>query len=188
MARHVTCIEADETPYPYLSDPCNPCDLWFLSSLLDLLALSTYHALTMIVKVKKLDPSATVPCYAHPGDAGMDLCSNEDASIEPGATRLVKTGITIELPANTEAQVRPRSGLALKQQVSVLNTPGTIDEGYRGEVGVILINHGKSVFQIEKGMRIAQMVVKPVLRVEIEEVEQLSDTARGEGGFGSTGH
>ena len=117
----------------------------------------------------------------------MDLCSAEEVEISPGESRLIKTGISIELPEGTEAQVRPRSGLALRSQVTVLNTPGTIDEGYRGEVGVILINHGKSAFKVTKGMRIAQMVVKPVMRVTIKESGELSDTLRGEGGFGSTG-
>jgi dUTP pyrophosphatase len=141
----------------------------------------------MKLNVKKLDPSATMPAYAHPGDAGLDLFACEQATIQPGETRLVKTGIAIQLPAGTEAQVRPRSGLALKHSITVLNTPGTIDEGYRGEVGVILINHGKSAFQVEKGMKIAQMVVQTVLRVDVAEADELSDTSRGAGGFGSTG-
>lgn len=139
------------------------------------------------IRMKKLDPGASLPKYAHPGDAGMDLFANCDVAIEPGATALVKTGISIELPPATEAQVRPRSGLALKHQLTVLNTPGTIDEGYRGEIGVIMINHGSSAFQVEKGMKIAQMLIKPVLHADIEEVTELSDTQRGEGGFGSTG-
>lgn len=141
----------------------------------------------MIMKVKRLREGGKLPSYAHPGDAGMDLYSSEEAEIAPGESRLVKTGISIELPEGTEAQVRPRSGLALKSRVTVLNTPGTIDEGYRGEVGVILINHGKAPFKVTEGMRIAQMVVKPVTRVTVEEVSELSDTSRGEGGFGSTG-
>lgn len=141
----------------------------------------------MKLNVKKLDPSATLPAYAHPGDAGMDLFACESAAIGPGETRLVKTGVAIQLPAGTEAQVRPRSGLALKHSITVLNTPGTIDEGYRGEVGVILINHGKAAFQVEKGMKIAQMVVQSVLRMEVAEVSELTDTCRGAGGFGSTG-
>lgn len=139
------------------------------------------------LRVKKLDIGAMIPQYAHEGDAGMDVFSNEDVDIAPGESRLIKTGIAIELPDNTEAQVRPRSGLALKHGISVLNTPGTIDAGYRGEVGVILINHGKATFHAEKGTRIAQMVIKPVLRVHVMEVNELSDTKRGAGGFGSTG-
>ncbi len=141
----------------------------------------------MILKVKRLDDDALLPHYAHPGDAGLDLFACEVGTLAPGESRIVKTGISIELPPDTEAQVRPRSGLAAKQQVTVLNTPGTIDEGYRGEVGAILINHGVRPFAIVKGMRIAQMVVKPVIRVTVEEVDELSDTSRGEGGFGSTG-
>ena len=142
----------------------------------------------MDLKVKKLTENATIPHYAHPGDAGLDLFSTEKTTIEPGATCLVKTGISLELPAGTEGQVRPRSGLALKHSVTVLNSPGTIDEGYRGEVGVILINHGKSSFDIEPGMKIAQLLVKPVLTVNVIEAEELSDTHRGDGGFGSTGN
>lgn len=142
----------------------------------------------MDLKVKKLTENATLPHYAHPGDAGLDLFSTEHTIIEPGATVLVKTGISLELPAGTEGQVRPRSGLALKHSVTVLNSPGTIDEGYRGEVGVILINHGKTAFTIEPGMKIAQLLVKPVLSVNVIEAAELSDTHRGEGGFGSTGN
>lgn len=141
----------------------------------------------MILKVKKLMPDAIVPHYAHPGDAGMDLFANERLELAPGATGLVKTGIAIELPGGTEAQVRPRSGLALRHGITVLNSPGTIDEGYRGEVAVILINHGRESLTIEKGSKIAQMVVQPVLRLEVEETDTLSDTRRGQGGFGSTG-
>lgn len=142
---------------------------------------------SVIVKIKKLAEDAILPQYAHPGDAGADLFSCVHAEIAPGETCLVKTGIAIALPEGTEAQVRPRSGLALKHGISVLNTPGTVDEGYRGEVGVILINHGKETFVVEKGMKIAQMVIKPVMRVEFEERDELPCSARGEGGFGSTG-
>lgn len=139
------------------------------------------------LKIKKINQAAKLPEYAHEGDAGLDLFSVDDVIILPGESKLIKTGIQIELPRDTEAQVRPRSGLALKNQITVLNTPGTIDEGYRGEVGVILINHGKQQFHVEKGMKIAQMVIKPVLKVTVKEVEELTDTTRGEGGFGSTG-
>jgi dUTP pyrophosphatase len=141
----------------------------------------------MELKVKLINAAAKLPAYAHPGDAGMDLCSAEDKAIEPGQTVLIKTGIKIELPAGTEAQIRPRSGLALNHSLTLLNSPGTIDEGYTGEIGIIMINHGKHLFKVEKGMKIAQMVIAPVLRVEITEVKELSDTSRGEGGFGSTG-
>lgn len=141
----------------------------------------------MELRVKKLSPDAALPAYAHPGDAGMDLYANHTMVLEPGASTLVPTGISIELPPGTEAQVRPRSGLALKHGVTILNAPGTIDEGYRGEVGVILVNHGSTAFTIEKGTRIAQMVIQHVLRVDVREAGTLSDTRRGEGGFGSTG-
>jgi len=139
------------------------------------------------VRFMKLEEGATLPCYAHSGDAGMDLVAFQEVSIPAGDAALVRTGLSIQLPPGTEAQVRPRSGLALKRKVTVLNTPGTIDEGYRGEIGVILINHGKEDFIAEKGMKIAQLVIKPVLRVEIEEANSLTETARGIGGFGSSG-
>ena len=139
------------------------------------------------VRFMKLEEGATLPCYAHSGDAGMDLVAFQEVSIPAGDAALVRTGLSIQLPPGTEAQVRPRSGLALKRKVTVLNTPGTIDEGYRGEIGVILINHGKEDFIAEKGMKIAQLVIKPVLRVEIEEADSLTETARGNGGFGSSG-
>lgn len=139
------------------------------------------------LRIKKINPDATIPQFAHEGDAGMDLFSVDDLDINPGESKLIKTGITIELPKNTEAQVRPRSGLALKNGITVLNTPGTIDEGYRGEIGVILINHGKECFSVKKGMKIAQMVIKPILTVKIKEVQELADSERGTEGFGSTG-
>lgn len=142
---------------------------------------------TMKIKIKRLKKEAILPFYEHLYDAGLDLISIEEVEILPGNSYLVLTGIAIELPSETEAQIRPRSGLALKHQITVLNTPGTIDEGYRGEIGVILINHGKQTFKVTKGMKIAQMVIAPVIRVEIEEVDQLSDSSRGSGGFGSTG-
>ena len=133
-------------------------------------------------------PAAVLPCYAHPGDAGLDVCACEKCEILPGARRLVRTGLIMELPAGTEAQMRPRSGLALKHGITLLNAPGTIDEGYRGEVGVILINHGSEPFVVTVGMRIAQMVIAPVVRAAVVEVQAVSAPVRGEGGFGSTGH
>lgn len=142
----------------------------------------------MMLKVKKLTDSAIAPSYSHPGDAGLDLYAAEPFLLEPRAIGLIKTGIAIELPKGTEAQVRPRSGLALKNGVTVLNSPGTIDEGYRGEVGVILVNHSDKAFIVNAGMKIAQLVVQPVLSVEVREVKELSNTVRGAGGFGSTGH
>ena len=141
----------------------------------------------MLLKILKTDPSAQMPTYAHPGDAGMDVRSIETVILQPGARALVHTGLAFELPPNAEAQVRPRSGLALKQGVTVLNSPGTIDAGYRGEVGVILINLGSEPFTVEKGMKIAQIVVAPVAQAEIVEVTSLDDSERGAGGFGSTG-
>ena len=139
------------------------------------------------LKVNRIHKDAILPNYAHYNDAGLDLYSIEEKIINPSETALIKTGIKIELPFQTEAQIRPRSGLALKNSITVLNTPGTIDEGYRGEIGIILINHGKEAFKVEKGMKIAQMVVKPVWKVHVEEVEELSEDTRGEKGFGSTG-
>ena len=139
------------------------------------------------LKIKKIHTEAILPKQARPGDAGMDLYAIEEKALNPGEFALIKTGIQLELPEGTEAQVRPRSGLALKHGITVLNSPGTIDAGYRGEVGVVLINHGKEVFQVEKHMRIAQLVIQYVPTVEIEEVDELSDSERGERGFGSSG-
>lgn len=142
----------------------------------------------MKIKILKLSDRAILPRYEHDDDSGLDLFAIEDQTLLPGETKLIHTGIAIELPLNTEAQVRPRSGLALKHSITVLNTPGTVDAGYRGEVGVILINHGSMPFQVVQGMKIAQMVVMPILRVEVEEVATLNATQRGMGGFGSTGN
>jgi dUTP pyrophosphatase len=140
------------------------------------------------LKVKRLSAAATLPSYARPGDAGLDLYAAVSVQLAPGERKLIGTGISIELPPNTEGNVRPRSGLALKHGISVLNSPGTIDSGYRGEVGVILINHGQARFDIEPGMKIAQLVVAPCLSVDVEETRDLADSARGQGGFGSTGN
>ncbi|MDQ0149681.1 dUTP diphosphatase [Eubacterium multiforme] len=139
------------------------------------------------LKVERINEKAKLPNYAHEGDAGLDLYSIEELILKPGESGFVHTGIKIELPKNTEAQVRPRSGLALKHGITVLNTPGTVDEGYRGEINIILINHSKKEFVVEEGMKIAQMIVKPVWRVDVEEVSSLSGSERGEDGFGSTG-
>ena len=139
------------------------------------------------VKFRKINPSAILPSYAHPGDAGMDLCSVAELVIPSGGRAMVRTGLSMMLPSGYEAQVRPRSGLALKKGVTVLNSPGTIDEGYRGEICVILANFGEEPFAIGKGDRIAQMVIAPCTRAEIVEVDALDDTERGVGGFGSTG-
>jgi dUTP pyrophosphatase len=130
-----------------------------------------------------------LPAYATEHSAGMDLCAavQDDIVLEPGQRKLIPTGISIALPEGYEAQVRPRSGLAVKQGVTVLNSPGTIDADYRGEVQVILVNLGDAAFTVLRGMRIAQMIVAPYSRVVWQQTEQLSKTTRGAGGFGSTG-
>lgn len=135
-------------------------------------------------------PGAKQPAYSTVDSAGMDLCASLDegtVTINPGERRLIPTGLRIALPQGYEAQVRPRSGLALKHGVTVLNSPGTIDADYRGEVGVILINLGQEPFEIKHGDRIAQMVVAPYARVSWNQVDSLDETQRGEGGFGHTG-
>lgn len=139
------------------------------------------------LKIRKIHDKAIIPNYAHEGDAGLDLYAVEELVLNSGERGLVHTGIQIELPPSTEAQIRPRSGLALKNGITTLNSPGTIDEGYRGEIGVILINHGNEVFKVEPGMKIAQMVIKPVFKVDVIETSELSDTERSEKGFGSSG-
>ncbi|MCF7861983.1 dUTP diphosphatase [Candidatus Woesearchaeota archaeon] len=139
------------------------------------------------VKVKKIKDNAVIPQYAHEGDAGVDLYSCERYVLSPGQRVLVSTGIKIAVPMGYEAQVRPKSGLALKAGITVLNTPGTIDAPYRGEVGVILMNHSDTEFVVEPNTKVAQMVLKKVEQAEFSEVDDLDDTSRGEGGFGSTG-
>ena len=141
----------------------------------------------MTLRITRIHPDAQLPAYAHPGDAGMDVCACERVVLAPMSRALVPTGLQIALPPGTEAQIRPRSGNAFKHGVTVLNTPGTIDEGYRGEIKILLINLGTQPFIIEPGTRVAQMVIAPVLRVNIEEAATLDATARGQGGFGSTG-
>jgi dUTP pyrophosphatase len=141
----------------------------------------------MTVLIKRIDPAAVMPSYAHPGDAGMDICSREALVIPPGGRALVHTGLVFQLPPDAEAQVRPRSGLALKQGVTVLNAPGTIDAGYRGEVGVILANFGSEPFHVTVGMKVAQVVVAPVVQATLVETVETDETERGAGGFGSTG-
>lgn len=142
------------------------------------------------VEIKRLpnNEDLPLPAYETAGAAGMDLRSTEAVTLKPGARHLVATGLSIALPDGYEAQVRPRSGLAVKHGVTVLNSPGTIDSDYRGEVKVPLINHGQEDFVIARGDRIAQMVVAPVTRVHWAEVDVLGETARGSGGFGSSGH
>ena len=141
----------------------------------------------MILKFKRVHPDAVLPAYAHPSDAGMDLRSVADLTIAPGGRALVPTGLVVLLPPLYEAQVRPRSGLALKHGVTVLNTPGTIDSGYRGEIGVILANFGTEAFSVRKGDKVAQLVIEPVTQPEIVETDVVDETDRGAGGFGSTG-
>ena len=142
----------------------------------------------MKVQIRRLDKSLDIPKYAHDGDAGVDIYSRVEMIIKSNERFLVPSGIKIAIPKGYEGQVRPRSGLAIKHGISVVNAPGTIDSHYRGEVGVIIINHDKSNdFKISKGDRIAQLVFKKVEQVEFEEVEELDETTRGEGGFGSTG-
>ncbi len=145
----------------------------------------------LTLRVRRLPHAAGLPAprKASEGSAGLDLAAAVAApvTIPPGGRALVPTGFTVELPTGWEGQVRPRSGLALRHGVTLLNAPGTIDGDYRGEVGVVLVNHGAEPFEIRRGDRIAQLVVAPVARVEVEEVETLSVTARGAGGFGSTG-
>lgn len=141
----------------------------------------------MTLAIRRIDPAAQLPTYAHPGDAGMDVRSIETVTLRPGDRALVRTGLVFQLPPDAEAQVRPRSGLALKHGVTVLNAPGTIDAGYRGEVGVILVNLGAEPFTVEKGMKVAQVVVAPVAWAEIVEVAETDTTERGADGFGSTG-
>lgn len=141
-----------------------------------------------IVKIKSLTPEAIIPNYAHAGDAGADIYSLETYTLEPLQRKAIATGISVEIPPGFEIQVRPKSGLALKHGITVLNTPGTIDAGYRGEIKVILINLGSESYVIEKGQKIAQLVTASVARMDFVEItEDLSSSLRGEGGFGSTG-
>lgn len=141
----------------------------------------------MTLAFKRVHPDAVLPAYAHPSDAGMDLRSVADLEIPRGGRALVPTGLVALLPPGYEAQVRPRSGLALKHGVTVLNTPGTIDSGYRGEIGIILANFGEAAFAVRKGDRIAQFVIAPVTQPKVVEADVLDATDRGAGGFGSTG-
>ena len=147
------------------------------------------HSPEVPVLVKRLPhgEDLPLPAYATDGAAGMDVVSAEDVDLAPGARHAVATGLAVAIPAGYEIQVRPRSGLALKHGVTVPNTPGTIDSDYRGEVKVIMINHGNESFVIRRGDRIAQLVLAPVTRGTWVEADTLDHTARGEGGFGSTG-
>jgi dUTP pyrophosphatase len=140
-----------------------------------------------IRRVGRRGPPLEVPAYQTEGSAGLDLRADDACALAPGERRLVPTGLAIELPPGHEGQVRPRSGLAVKHGIGMVNAPGTIDQDYRGEVCVILVNLGQEPFQVRRGDRIAQLVVAPVTRVEVEVVEELGESARGDGGFGSTG-
>ena len=140
-----------------------------------------------VLEVRRLDPDLPVPSYAHPGDAGIDLYAADTTSIAPGARALIPTGVALAIPEGWVGLVHPRSGLAVEHGVTVLNAPGTIDAGYRGEVKVLLVNHGEGAFEVRHGQRVAQLLLVRVGRAEVRDVERLDVTARGDGGFGSTG-
>ncbi len=141
------------------------------------------------ILIKKLDSAVELPTYKTDGASGMDLMAllNEPINLKPNSSCLVPTGLAVAFSSNFEIQIRPRSGLAAKNSISVLNTPGTIDSDYRGEIKVILFNHGKNDFLINNKDRIAQMILTPVIKMDLEETDDLPETIRGEGGFGSTG-
>ena len=141
------------------------------------------------ILIKRLSKEVSLPKYETKGSSGMDLAANIETNVnlDPGKSAIIPTGLMVAIPEGFEIQIRPRSGLAAKKNISVLNTPGTIDADYRGEIKVILINLSNNKFVIEKGLRIAQMVVCPVIKAHLEEVDELNDTFRGDGGFGSTG-
>lgn len=143
--------------------------------------------MTVEIKIKKLTEEAILPKRTYEHDAGFDLHSAEDVMLKPGEVKAIGTGVAIEMPQNYHAETRPRSGLAAKHSITVLNTPGTIDSGYRGEIKVILINHGKEEFLISKGERIAQMLFSKIDPVIFTEVDEIADTERGDKGFGSSG-
>ena len=141
------------------------------------------------ILIKRLSKDVSLPKYETEGSSGLDLAANIDKQIKisPGKSQIIPTGLAVAIPKNFEIQIRPRSGLAARSQISVLNTPGTIDADYRGELKVILINLSDKVFVVEKGLRIAQMVLSPVIKAKLKEVTELENTERGSGGFGSTG-
>ena len=141
------------------------------------------------VLIKKLDPAVKLPTYKTNGASGMDLMAfiKEPISVKPKTSNLIPTGLSVAFSEDYEIQIRPRSGLAAKNNISVLNTPGTVDSDYRGEIKVIIYNHGSENFVINNGDRIAQMILTPVIKMELEETNNLPETIRGEGGFGSTG-
>ncbi len=141
------------------------------------------------ILIKRLSEKVIIPKYETSGSSGMDICAflKNSIDINPGERKIIPTGFSLSIPKGFEVQIRPRSGLAAKNGISVLNTPGTIDSDYRGEIKVILINLSESKFVVENETRIAQMIIVPVIQADLEEVKELSDTIRGTGGFGSTG-
>ena len=142
------------------------------------------------ILIKRLSKDVLLPKYETDGSSGMDLAAylEDEILIKPGKTAIIPTGLSVSVPNSFEIQIRPRSGLAAKNQISVLNTPGTIDADYRGELKVILINHSEKIFKVKRGLRIAQMVLCPVIKATLKDVETLDETKRGLGGFGSTGN
>jgi len=168
----------DEYVRAYDFDACAGCGVAFSSP--------AYFTLPN-VKFIKLDPDAVVPTKAKDGDVGYDVCAIKDTILYPNFVEMVETGLSVELPPNTEIQVRPRSGLALKQGIMVANSPGTIDTGYRGPCNVLMLKTGITPYVIHKGDKIAQFVVAPRMPYKFVEVEKLTDTERGENGFGSSG-
>tara|TARA_B110000444_G_scaffold205851_1_gene199188 strand:- start:354 stop:794 length:441 start_codon:yes stop_codon:yes gene_type:complete len=141
------------------------------------------------ILIKRLSKKVSLPKYETSGSSGMDLAAyiNDNIDLDPGTSAVISTGLSVAIPKGFEVQIRPRSGLAAKKNISVLNTPGTIDADYRGEIKVILINLSDKKFVVENGLRIAQMVVCPIIQAQLEEVDELDSTIRGKGGFGSTG-
>lgn len=141
------------------------------------------------ILIKRLSSKVTMPQYKTIGSSGMDIAAfiDNEILIKPSEKKIIPTGIKLKIPKGYEVQIRPRSGLAANNDVTVLNTPGTIDSDYRGEIKVILFNHGKNIFKVENGLRIAQMVLCPVIEAKLSEVEIIDETERGDGGFGSTG-
>ncbi len=141
------------------------------------------------ILIKRLSSKVTMPQYKTIGSSGMDIAAflDNEILIKPSEKKIIPTGVKLKIPKGYEVQIRPRSGLAANNDITVLNTPGTIDSDYRGEIKVILFNHGKNIFKVENGLRIAQMVLCPVIEANLSEVEIIDETERGEGGFGSTG-
>jgi len=139
------------------------------------------------IKIKKLHPNAIMPHYAHEGDAGMDVYSTKDVILLPSQRRLIPTGLSFQIPKGFEIQIRPKSGLALKHGLTIVNTPGTLDSGYRGELGIILLNTGEAPYEIKKAEKVAQIILARYEEAEIQEVHELGDSSRGISGYGSTG-